>query len=168
MQSVPVDVDPEGNTISQSQNVGDGTYKGFEIGANWQLSDRIGLAASYTYLHLSIADPVRADLRATDTPRHNAFLRLDWQALDNLTVSPSVEATSSRLVESADQTGDYTNIAYTRMSGFGLVNLDFDWQATERASVVFGVRNIFDRNYQVAEGYPEPGRSFFLTTRMTF
>ena len=44
------------------------------------------------------------------------------------------------------------------MGGFGLVNLDFDWQATEQASVVFGVRNLFDRNYELVEGYPEPGQ----------
>lgn len=168
IQSVPVGTNGEGDIVSQSQNVGDGTYKGFEIAARWQVSDRVGLVANYTYLHRGITDPVRADYRPTNTPRHNAFLRLDWQALDNLTVSPSVEVSSSRLSESAIQPDDPAQIAYTRMGGFGLVNLDFDWQATEQASVVFGVRNLFDRNYELVEGYPEPGRNFFLTTRVTF
>ncbi|KRW95379.1 TonB-dependent siderophore receptor [Paracoccus sp. MKU1] len=168
IQSVPVDTDEEGNLISQSQNVGDGTYKGFEIAANWQIGARIGLVAHYAYLHRGITDPVRVDYRPTDTPRHEAFLRLDWQALDNLTVSPSVEVSSSRLSESAIQPDDPSLIAYSRMGGFALVNLDFDWRATDSASIVFGVRNLFDRNYALVEGFPEPGRNFYLTTRVTF
>ncbi|RJL20600.1 TonB-dependent receptor plug domain-containing protein [Paracoccus siganidrum] len=163
IQSVPV-----GPDLTQSQNVGDGTYKGFEIEADWQLGDRLGLVANYTWLQRGITDPVRADYRPTDTPRHTAFLRLDWQALDRLTVSPSVEVSGARLSESAIQPEDPTQIAYTRMGGFGLANLDFDWQATDRTSVVFGIRNLFDRDYQLVEGYPEPGRSFFLTTRVAF
>ncbi len=128
----------------------------------------LGLAANYTWLHRGVSDPVRPDFRPTDTPRHSAFLRLDWQAGESLTVSPSVEVYSSRLSESAVQTGGDLDIDYTRMAGFALANLDFDWQATDRASVVFGVRNLLDRNYQLVEGFPEPGRSFYLTTRMTF
>lgn len=168
IHSMPVGMNAGGDIVSQSQNVGDGTYKGFEIAANWQLGDRIGLAAQYTYLHRDLRDPVRADYRPTDTPRHNALLRLDWQARDNLTVSPSVELASARLSESAIQPDDPSQIAYTRMGGFGLANLDFDWQATDQASVIFGIRNIFDRNYELVEGFPEPGRRIFLTTRVTF
>ncbi|WP_104493742.1 TonB-dependent receptor plug domain-containing protein [Paracoccus denitrificans] len=169
IQSVPTgELNDEGEALSQSRNVGDGTYKGFEVAASWELGDRFGLVANYTYLHRDISDPIRADYRPTDTPRHSAYLRLDWRAMDNLTISPSVEFSSSRLSESAIQPEDPAQIAYTRMGGFGLANLDAEWQATEQASVVFGIRNLFDRNYQLVEGYPEPGRSFFLTTRVTF
>ncbi|WP_449041889.1 TonB-dependent receptor plug domain-containing protein [Paracoccus sp. (in: a-proteobacteria)] len=166
IHSVPVG-DPAEDLV-QSQNVGDGTYKGFEIAANWQIAPDLGLAANYTWLHRGVSDPVRPDFRPTDTPRHSAFLRLDWQAGESLTVSPSVEVYGSRLSESAVQSGGDLDIDYTRMAGFALANLDFDWQATDRASVVFGVRNLLDRNYQLVEGFPEPGRSFYLTTRMTF
>ncbi|WP_234464231.1 TonB-dependent receptor plug domain-containing protein [Paracoccus caeni] len=169
IQSVPTgDLDDEGDPMSQSQNVGDGSYKGFEIAASWDVNDRLALVANYTLLHRGISDPERADYRPTDTPRHNAYLRLDWQATDNLTVSPSFEVSSSRLSESAIQPDDPSQIAYTRMGGFGLANIDVEWQASDQASVVFGIRNIFDRDYQLVEGYPEPGRTFFLTTRMTF
>lgn len=170
VHSVPTDLwdDERDRPIVQSQNVGDGTYKGFEIAANWQVTHNLDVVANYTWLHRGVSDPVRPDFRPTDTPRHSAFLRLDWQAMENLTVSPSVEVYSSRLTESAIQTGGDDSIDYTRMGGFALANLDFDWQATERASVIFGVRNIFDRNYELVEGFPEPGRSFFLTTRVAF
>lgn len=169
IQSVPTGaLDDEGGPITQSRTVGDGTYKGFEIAASWDITGRIGLVANYTWLDRDISDPIIANLRPTDTPRHTAFLRLDWRATDRLTVSPSLEVSGSRLSESAVQPEDPTEIAYTRMGGFGLANVDVDWQATDRASVVSGVRNIFDRDYQLVEGYPEPGRTVFLTTRLTF
>ncbi|WP_232844939.1 porin family protein [Paracoccus onubensis] len=153
IQSVPTgDLNDEGEALSQSRNIG----------------DRLGLVANYTWLDRGISDPVRADYCATDTPRHNAYLRLDWQAMDNLTISPSIELSNSRLSESAIQLEDPGKIVYARMGGFGLANLDAEWQATDQASVVFGIRNLFDRDYQLIEGYPEPGRTFFLTTRMTF
>ncbi|WEF25584.1 TonB-dependent receptor [Paracoccus sp. S3-43] len=155
IQSVPTGaLDDEGGPITQSRNVGDGTYKGFEIAASWDITDRIGLVANYTWLDRDISDPVLADLRPTDTPRQTAFLRLDWRATDRLTVSPSPEVSGSRLSESAVQPEDPTLIAYTRMDGSGLANVDVDWQATDRASVVFGVRNIFDRDHQLVVRFP--------------
>ena len=51
---------------------------------------------------------------------------------------------------------------------FALANLDFDWQVRPKASVLFGARNLFDRNIELVEGYPEPGRVVFLTTQMKF
>ena len=63
---------------------------------------------------------------------------------------------------------DPTEVAYSRVGGFGLVNLDLDWQVSEQASLVFGLRNAFDKNYALVEGYPEAGRSMFITSRLTF
>ncbi|WP_264675559.1 TonB-dependent receptor domain-containing protein [Paracoccus kondratievae] len=169
IHSVPTGaLDEEGDQITQNRNVGDGVYKGFEVAVNWQLADDLVLVANYTWLHRSITDPLRADYRPTDTPRHNAFLRLDWQATPVLTVSPSVQVSSSRLSESAIQPEDPAAIAYTRMGGFALENLDFAWAASDRAEVLFGGRNLFDRDYSLVEGYPEAGRSFFLTTALRF
>ncbi len=163
MQSVYV-----GPALTQTQNVGDGKYAGFEIAASWDLAPNIALSANYTYLHREISEPVRAGLKATDTPDHSAYLRLDWQATDTLKVAPSLELASSRLSDSAIQPTDPTQVAYTRNAGFGLVHLDLEWQPTETTSVVFGVRNLFDKNYELVEGFPEAGRTFYLTTGVTF
>ncbi|MFD2845474.1 hypothetical protein [Paracoccus cavernae] len=106
--------------------------------------------------------------RSTDIPRHAAYLRLDWRVQQDLTLSPSTELASSRWTDSAVPPADPTEVAYSRVGGFGLVNLDLDWQVSEQASLVFGLRNAFDKNYALVEGYPEAGRSMFITSRLTF
>lgn len=169
INSVPTgELDDRGRPKSQSQNVGTGRISGFELGTKYEINPDLILSANYTYVSRSIDDPVREGLRSTDIPRHSANLRLDWQALENLTVSPSIELASSRWSDAAVQPDDPTQVAYTKMSGFGLANLDMDWRVTDQTSIVFGVRNVFDRNYELVEGYPEPGRTFFVTGRVAF
>lgn len=168
MQSVPVGLNADDEPITQTQNVGDGHYKGFEIATSWDLHDRLAVSGNYTYLHRDISDPVRPGLKPTDTPTHSANLRLDWRATDRLSVAPSLELASSRLSESAEQPDDPAQVAYSRNAGFGLMNLDLELRATDSASVFFGVRNLFDKNYELVEGFPEAGRTFFLTTSLRF
>lgn len=167
IQSIQIGSGPSG-PLSQRQNLAEGTYRGFEVAARWEMSDRIALAANYTYIDLSIEDPVVNGARITDIPNHEAWLGIDWQATDTLTVSPSVEIYGARWSDPAIGSGDRNNPWYTKMGGFGLANLSASWEVSEQATVNFGVRNIFDRDYAVVEGFPEPGRSFFLASELRF
>lgn len=168
IQSMRVGVNADGGDLSQSQNVGDGDFKGFEVGAALDLGENLILSGNYTYIYRSITDPVREGVRATDVPKHQAYLRLDWQATETLAIAPSLELAGARVSESAVQPTDPTRVAYSRIGGFGLMNLDAEWQAMEQTSVFFGIRNLFDRDYELVEGFPEPGRSFFVTTSVRF
>lgn len=168
IQSVPVGVDVNNAIISQSQNVGKGRISGLEVSASYEITSALAVTGNYTYMHRTISDPVRDGLRSTDIPRHAAYIRLDWQLQEDLRISPSLELASSRWSDSAIQPSDPTQVAYSRVPGFGLLNLDMDWQVTEQANIVFGLRNILDKNYALVEGFPEAGRSMFLTTRLTF
>ncbi len=163
IQTVPV-----GPDLGQSRNVGTGRISGLELAGEYAISPAVTLVANYTYLDRRIEDPVRAGLRSTDIPRHAAYLRLDWQMQENVTLSPSIELSGARWSDSAIQPADPTEVAYSRVGGFGLVNLDLDWRVSEQASLVFGLRNAFDKNYALVEGYPEAGRSLFVTSRLTF
>ncbi|NPD13918.1 TonB-dependent receptor [Xinfangfangia sp. D13-10-4-6] len=154
--------------LTQRQNLSKATYQGFEVAASWEVSDTLALRGNYTFMDLKIDDDNITGAQVTDIPRHKAYVRLDWQALDRLTVSPSVEIYGSRWSDPAVGSGNRNAPIYTRMSGFGLANLDMSWQISEEADVAFGVRNIFDRNYSVVEGYPEEGRSFYLTSSIRF
>lgn len=156
------------NEIRQNQNVGDGTYKGLEFAANWAIHPSLGLHANYTFMDTSVRARSINGLRITDIPRHKAYVRLDWQATPTLQVSPSLELYSKRWSNPAIGSGDAANPAYTRMGGYALANLDMNWNVTEAASVNFGIRNLFDRDIEVVEGFPEPGRSFYLMSELRF
>ncbi|WP_233092869.1 TonB-dependent siderophore receptor [Paracoccus sp. IB05] len=162
-------IDPiSGLPQSQRQNLAKGTYKGFEIAANWDVNDSVALTANYTYLHTSVKDPVVTTAKVTDLPDHKAYLRLDWQAMDRLTISPSVEVYGGRWSDPAIGSGNRNAPIYTKMGGFALANFDMAWQVSDQANVGFGIRNLFDRNVSVVEGYPEAGRTFYLTSQIRF
>ena len=161
---------PFSGALWQQQNVGEGVYKGIELAANWKVNDRLGLTANYTWLDASISDPTIIGLRITDIPTHKAYLALDWQATDTLTLTPSVEIYGSRWSDPAagqPRTASPT-YTYVKTGGFALANLSASWQVSEKAAIDFGIRNLLDRNVQVVAGYPEPGRSFFLTSQIKF
>ena len=156
--------------ISQQQNVGKGVYKGFELAAGWAVNDRLGVTANYTYIDAGIEDPMINGLRITDIPNHKFYLALDWQATDTLTVTPSVEVYGARWSDPAagQPGGSSPTYAYTKMGSFALANFGASWHVTPTASVDFGIRNLLDRNYSVVEGFREAGRTFYLTSGITF
>ncbi|MFV0336022.1 MAG: TonB-dependent receptor [Tropicimonas sp.] len=168
IQAVYLYTNADGDDVSQQQNVGKGIYRGVELAANWAVNDRLTVNANYTYLDTSLSDPSINGLRITDIPRHKVYLGLDWQATDTLTLSPSLEGYSSRWSNPAVGSGDAENPAYTKMHGFGLANFAARWEITPKIAADFGVRNIFDRDYEVVEGFPEAGRSFYLTSKIRF
>jgi iron complex outermembrane recepter protein len=157
IQSIGVD-----NNLVQNQNIGDGHYYGFEITGEWDVLPELTLGANYTYLRRQLVDPVRADLKPVGTPLHNAYIYANWQPYENFTVSPSLQLSSSRW------STDRLETSFFETDGFALANLDFQYDFSEQTSANFGVRNLFDKNYELADGFPEAGRTFYLNTRMTF
>lgn len=128
------------------------------------------------------------------TPRHAAFIYAAWKATNKLTLTPSIEIASDRtvLVTSCKTTLTYTSgsvqnsgtcaevtapnnrtQANTRpnfvdLGAYALVNFRADYTFTENFEAAIGVTNLFDENYSLAEGFPQPGRQFFATARVKF
>lgn len=161
IQSIQIGTTPTGGQLTQNQNIGNGHYYGVELTGEWDMLPELTIGGNYTWLKRKIDDPVRPDLRPTDTPEHTAHIYAHWMPYENFTISPDVELTSWRWSDSSYG-------GYVKTSGFALANLSMQYDFSESMSVNFGVRNIFDKNYQLAEGFPEPGRSFYLKTRLTF
>lgn len=153
---------PPPNETSQFQNVGGATYYGFEISGEWDVLPQLTFGGHYTYTKSDISDPERPGLKPIGVPEHLAYLYAHWRPLERLTVTPSVELSSSRY--SSNRFED----EFTTVPGFGLVNLNIEYEFNDQASLTLGVRNILDKYYELADGFPEPGRTFYVNTRFTF
>jgi len=69
--------------------------------------------------------------------------------------------------------GEYNSSRYstsygTRSGAFSLFNGLVSYRVWRYFSVEGGVNNIFDRNYQLVEGYPEAGRNYFVSLRYRY
>jgi iron complex outermembrane receptor protein len=47
-------------------------------------------------------------------------------------------------------------------------NLRVDFDVSENIALGAGVRNAFDKSYTLTDGFPEPGRRFFLSARARY
>jgi len=138
--------------VYQFRNTGEATFTGIEFSLDWQPSTWFKAFAGYSYIDKqNDSDPL---LRFTDVPRHKyggffqfLFDRNTWL-----------------LVETEYNTKRYsTSDGKYSASPYGLVHLRANVPLFESCALQAAVENLFDRNYEVAEGYPEPGRDFALS-----
>ena len=54
------------------------------------------------------------------------------------------------------------------LGGYGVVGLAARYQATRALDVDVGVSNLGDKWYQFSDGYPMPGRSYYLNVGYRF
>lgn len=149
-------------TVTQRQNVGEATFRGYEIGVTAFATPRLELGGSYTYTDTEVKNPEDPNLRLTTTPRHKAFAYAKWQPFDALRVIPNVEYQSRRWSSANGAAG------YVRTDNVTLMNLKLEYTLTPGWDVSLSARNLFDKNYQIVDGYPQEGRNFTLATRYQF
>jgi len=146
-------------SCQQAANVGAETHGGVNVTLRTTPVPRLTLDANYTYLHRDIAGTTGAF--PVGTPKH--------KSVATATLRLPREATG--LVSAQYQSGA------VGMSDNGLplpparfITVDLGGTLPLRAgvSVQGGVKNLFDRNYYYWEGFPEAGRSGYVTLRYAF
>ena len=150
-------------SLVQSRNLGSGNYYGGEISLSAQLSTAISVGGNYTYTHRKLRDPSSAAFRPTDVPTHKAFLYADVTPVRRVHVIPSLEINSDRWTVT-----DIAPITYYRAGSSVNGGLRVDLDVLDSVTVGIGARNLFDANYILVDGYPEPGRSFFASIRARY
>lgn len=148
--------------VTQSRNLGKGEYYGAEIAVNGDLGPTLHFGANYTYTHRKLHDPSNTAFRPTGVPTHKAFVYAEWQPLAALHILPSLDIASDRWTSTTDGS------AYYRTGSYVQANLRVDFDVTEGITLGAGVRNAFDDSYQLVDGFPEPGRRFFLSARARY
>jgi iron complex outermembrane receptor protein len=139
-----------GSPLFQLQNVGESEHRGIELGGDYSPFAWLRGGASYTYLKRE--NKTNPMIRLIDTPEHKVFAFVEVKPLAALSVTTSYEYNSSRFSTSTGiEAGSYS-----------LMNLTATYTLPHGFSVGAGVNNLFDRNYQLTEGYPEEGRNAFV------
>lgn len=147
------------NAVAQSRNVGKGDYYGAEISLTANVSDSLSLGGNYGWVHRKLVDPSNAAFRPVGVPTHSAFLWANWSPLPVLHVLPNVDIASDRWGVNTAGT------RYYRLGNYVLANLRVDLDIAPFATVGIGGRNLFDRNVTTADGYPDAGRTLFVSIR---
>src|SRR5690606_35406788 len=133
---------------------------GAELSLDARLGSTLTAGANYSYIHRDLRDPSNPDFEPTGVPTHKAFVYAEWTPLAALHVVPSVEIASNRW------TVNTAGTAYFRTGSFIQANLRVDYAVTDRVTIGAGVRNAFDDLYFLTDGFPERGRSLFLSARL--
>ena len=113
------------------------------------------LRTTYTWL----------DPRANGSSNHGNFLQRRARQSGRLDLDRSFGAFS--VGGSAFGSGArYDNLANTtRLAGYGLLDLRVGWQLAEAWKLSLAANNMFDRAYETARWYAQPGRNYQLTLR---
>jgi iron complex outermembrane receptor protein len=136
---------------SQLQNVGKSEYLGAEAGVEYLVLPPL-LKAGVNYTYIKRNNLTSPAVHFTDVPQHKLFGFLQYQLHDLLSVQANAEYNSSR----------YSTTYGTKSGAFTLLNTSATVHVWRYFSVEAGINNITDKNYTLVEGYPEPGRNYFV------
>lgn len=159
---IPVAVPGFGN-VNQTKNAADGEYYGFEASVAAQVSDAVDVGGNLTYTHRKLTDPTNAAFRPQGVPNWKAFAYANWRPFEKLTIRPSLEYADQRWTVTTT-----TPLVWFKTGSYLLVNLSSDYALTENLTATAGVQNLGDQDYQLTDGFPEAGRSFYLSLRARF
>lgn len=153
----------QGSSVcAQAQNVGKARHMGLELSLQQALTHGWSTSLAYTYLaRRNLSDPA---IKLTDTPRQRLFATLDWAANATWSLHATLQAEQGRTV--AFTSGKQSS--YQDLAGFAVLGLQAQYQPRQGYALQFGVSNVGDKWYEYAEGYPMPGRVWYVNGRYRF
>lgn len=154
----------KGNECEQAHNIGKSRHRGIELSLEQALGDQWQLGGSYTYLDRdNLSD---RSTKLTGTPSHKLFFYTRWTPQTNLELQATLEAEKGRTISYVHDRGMPT--AYPELSGFAIAGFKSIYTIQPGFTVEAGVRNLGNKNYEYAEGYPMPGRTWFTGLNYSF
>ncbi|MDP3553247.1 MAG: TonB-dependent receptor [Methylocystis sp.] len=160
IQSVPA---PQfGANVTQSQNVGGGRFWGAEISADYFVREDFSLGGNVTFIRRRVYSPSILNFQPTGVPDFKMFLYAGYRPIPQLTLTPSLEVADARWTTVTN--GNW----YYRTGAYCLTNFNVDYAPGDNIKFSAGVRNAFDDYYVLADGYPSPGRTFYLASKVNF
>ena len=142
-----------GSTCDQAQNVGRTRNLGLELALQQRLGAQWQLSGSYTYLHrTNLSD---RSIILTETPSHRLFAAMHWSPSAVWELRATLEAERGRRVS-------FDGGTYRKLGGFAVAGLSAAYKPMKNMALEFGVNNLGDKWYELADGHPMPGRAWYV------
>jgi iron complex outermembrane receptor protein len=152
------------DTTTQTQNVGDGRFYGLEVFFDVRVADGLGIGGNYTHIDLKIEDALQPNLRPEGVPSDKVFLYATWQPRERFTLTPSIEAADDRW----SPVNPAPAFPYVKTGAYTLVNLDAKLSISNTLELAIGIKNLLDDDYELAWGFPQPGRTAYTKILVAF
>ena len=135
--------------ISQLQNTGKSVFRGADFSGTYHLKNMGRFDLNYSYIIRKNFD--NPELLFTNVPQNKIWANLEISRFKKISFHFNPEYNSKR----------YSTSYGTFAEAFTLTNIFASYKISQ-LEVFSGINNIFDKNYEYQEGYPAPGRSFFV------
>lgn len=140
----------------QAQNIGTARHRGVELSLQQRFAEHGQLGVSYTWLDRdNLSNPA---VPLTDSPRQRLFAHASWAFSPQWRTVVTAEAEQGRFVAYA---GPGNRNGYLDLHGYATFGAKLVWAPKDTLEIEAGGRNLGDRWYELSEGYPMPGRSWF-------
>lgn len=139
----------------QMRNVGKVQATGLELGLRSPLASWLEVGGNYTYV--DYRNTTDGALKITDVPREKLILHALVRPLAQLELLAFIESDSGRWASNT-----------VKLGGFTTANLKATYRPAANLALEAGVTNLADKNYSLANGFPNPGRTWFANANYQF
>lgn len=139
------------NALSAYNNLDRAKIKGFEAVATVEINEQLALSGSYTYLDAKEKKGDGVYEEMLRRPKHQVTANTTYQPLHNLTLNASAVYYGERK-ESGNKTLD----------SFIIFDIAGSYKINNRFEVDAKMQNVFNKQYEFADGYRERGRSAYV------
>ncbi len=152
-----------GSTVcNQAQNIGKALSRGVELSLQQQLGENGHVGIGYTWLDRDNLGNSAVPL--TNSPRQRLFANAAWNFTSQFKAVAMAEAEQGRIVP-VSASG---KTAFLTLHGYTVLGLKGVWSPRSDVDVEVGGRNLTDKWYELSDGFPMPGRSWFANVSYRF
>ncbi|TAH66665.1 MAG: TonB-dependent receptor [Rhodopseudomonas palustris] len=156
------------SAITQNQNVGDGYRYGVDFALDYALAATLLVGGNVSYIHNVLENPTDPTIQQTGIPTVKGMVYASYNPVEALTLTPSLQFADDRWSQKNQVIGNKSVNSYVKTGTYLLANFIAEYKLRDDLMVSAGVRNIFDHEYALAWGFPEPGRTFHIGMKGTF
>ncbi len=132
-----------------NENSGSFIHKGIEFTGKYLLNENLNISVNYSYLDCS--QPVLY------APKHKLDLQFNYS--DNpLDINLNFEEVS----------GLYSSITKSLQQNYFIIDGTINYKLTNLFGLFLIGKNLLDKDYQIDDGYPMPGRTLFLGVKFNY